>query len=240
VKNDVLKHSEEPNNPWYTPEGLAAAQSGNLMASSDIEASDRYAVDAWMQAPFHAVGILDPALIKVGFGSYREADGGLQMGATLDILRGLGEIPQAVRYPVMWPTNGATVPIGDHWGEYPDPLTSCPGYRSPSGLPVILQVGSGNLAPVVGSHTFLQGKTPLDHCVFTESTYTNPDKAAQELGRAILDQRDAIVLISREPFIPGASYTVSIEVSGQTYSWSFKMEGTSRQSEEGYREADIR
>ena len=240
MKNDVLKHSEEPNNPWYTPEGLAAAQSGNLMASSDIEASDRYAVDAWMQAPFHAVGILDPALIKVGFGSYREADGGLQMGATLDILRGLGEIPQTVRYPVMWPTNGATVPIGDYWGEYPDPLTSCPGYRAPSGLPIILQVGAGNRTPVVGAHTLMRGKTLMDSCVFTESTYDHPDRVARDLGRAILDQRDAIILIPREPLTPGASYTVVIEVDGQIFSWTFVMGESTSQSEDLFMETEIR
>ena len=100
VKNDVLEHGEDEDNSWYTPEGHAAARSGNIMASGNHEAGDDYAIDAWMQASFHAVAILDPALKQVGFGSYREADGGLQMGATLDILRGLSSVPAGMEFPV--------------------------------------------------------------------------------------------------------------------------------------------
>jgi uncharacterized protein YkwD len=225
VKNDILIHNEDLNNQWYTPEGRDAAQSGNLMASYDVESNDQHAIDVWMQAPFHALGILDPRLQKVGFGSYREADGGLQMGATMDVLRGRGEIPLAIHFPIMWPAKGAVVPLSYYWGEYPDPLTSCPGYTSPSGLPIILQVGSGALDPVVNSHIFLQDKTPLENCVFTESTYANPDQEAQDLGRAILDYRDAIVLVPREPLASGTTYTVSMVVDGISYTWTFETAG---------------
>jgi len=89
VKNDVLEHTEDPSNPWYTTEGLAAAQSSNLAGHYDVNTSDEWAIDTWMQAPFHAVGVLDPQLLQVGYGCYREADGGLQMGAGLDVIRGL-------------------------------------------------------------------------------------------------------------------------------------------------------
>lgn len=233
VKNDVLVHNEDTNNDWYTPEGRDAAKSGNLMASYDVNSNDNYAIDAWMQAPFHALGILDPRLQEVGFGSYREADGGLQMGATMDVLRGRGDIPLALNFPITWPANGAVVPLSFYWGEYPDPLSSCPGYNPPSGLPIILQVGAGDRTPVVSSHMFLQGDTSLENCVFTESTYSNPDQAAQDLGRTILDYRDAIVLIPRNPLIPGASYTTSLVIDGQTYTWTFKISETS-QASQGY------
>jgi uncharacterized protein YkwD len=240
VKNDILVHNEDINNQWYTSEGRAAAQSGNLMASYDVESNDQHAIDVWMQAPFHALGILDPRLQKVGFGSYREADGGLQMGATMDVLRGLGEIPLAIHFPVMWPAKGAIVPLSYYWGEYPDPLTSCPGYAPPSGLPIILQMGSGALNPVVSAHMFLQDKTPLENCVFTESTYANPDQVAQDLGRAILDHRDAIVLVPREPLAPGTSYTVSIVVNGITYTWTFETAGVIQESQDPSLATEIR
>ena len=226
VKNDVIQHSEDPSNPWYTPAGSAAAQASNLTCSYGVDASDEYAVNSWMQAPFHAIGMLDPALLRVGYGSYREADGGLQMGAGLDVIRGLGSIPPSVEFPIRWPSDGTSVPLTRHWGEYPSPLTSCPGYSAPSGLPIILQIGPGNLVPNVTSHSFMRGSAPLDHCVFDETNYANPDSSQQSLGRSILDFRDAIVLVPRDPLTPGASYTVSITANGQAHTWSFTVSNT--------------
>jgi uncharacterized protein YkwD len=223
VKNDVLAHEQEEGNEWYTKAGDAAAQASNIMASHNLQTSDFHAIDSWMQAPFHALGILDPALAQVGFGSYREGDGGLQMGATLDVLRGLDQVPSGIQFPIRWPSSGTTVPIGHYWGEYPDPLTSCPGYQTPTGLPIILQVGPGELTPVVDDYGFKQSDQNLESCVFNESTYTNPGSYEQALARAILAERDAIVLIPRFPLTPGATYTVSITVDGENYSWSFKV-----------------
>lgn len=223
VKNNVIQHSEDPNNPWYTRQGLAAAQSSNLVVSPDVNRDHRYALDAWMQAPFHALGIINPALRQVGFGLYREADGGLQMGAALDIIRGVGRVPPYVSFPVKWPADGMTVPLRLHWGEYPNPLSSCPGYNPPTGLPIILQLGPGDVTPVVTAHSFQKGSTPLAHCVFDETSYVNPNPADQSGMRGVLDAHDAIVLIPRSPLEPGASYTVSITVNGQTYTWSFRV-----------------
>lgn len=221
VKNDVLAHTEDPDNSWYTPEGSAAAQSSNLAGHSAVDPSDEWAIDAWMQSPFHAVGVLDPQLLKVGYGSYREADGGLQMAAGLDVLRGLGSLPPGVTFPVKWPSDGAFVPLTSHWTSYPSPLTGCAGYVTPTGLPIILQIGAGDLSPNVSGSSFLRGSTPLAHCVFSELTYTNPDSTQQSLGRNILNARDAVVLIPRDPLTPGTRYTVSITVNGQTHAWSF-------------------
>jgi hypothetical protein len=221
VKNDILIHDEDPGNPWYTPEGQAAARASNLAGHYAVDATYQYAIDSWMQAPFHAVGILDPELYQVGYGDYREADGGLQMGAGLDVIRGLGSLPPSIVFPVIWPADGETVPLTLHWGEYPSPLTSCPGYSDPSGLPIILQIGQGGLTPNVTAHGFSENGTPLQHCVFDETSYSNPDSTQQSLGRAILDSRDAIVLIPRSQLTPGSSYDVTITANGQTYNWTF-------------------
>jgi hypothetical protein len=230
VKNDELQHSEDPDNQWYTPEGHSAAQRSDLAASYNVNASDRWAVDAWMQAPFHALGIIDPQLTVVGYGSYREADGEFEMGAGLDILSGGGQTPQT-EFPVIWPGNGTTVPVLLHWGEYPSPLTSCPGYSGQTGVPVILQIGSGELTPAVSATAFTQGGQPLEHCVFDETNYSNPDAVQQSLGRSILNAHDAIVLIPRIPLSAGTSYTVSVSVNGQTYTWSFSVSESPRASE---------
>jgi len=171
--------------------------------------------------------MLDPGLQQIGYGSYREADGGWQMGATLDVIRGLGAIPPVVSFPVEYPGNGTTIGLRSYLGgEWPDPLTACPGYAAPSGLPLILQIGPGNLIPSVTAHSFMQGATALEHCVFDETNYTNPDSSTQNTGRSILNSRDAIVLIPQAPLTPGATYTVSITANGQMYAWSFMVSNT--------------
>jgi YVTN family beta-propeller protein len=227
VKNDYLGHDEDPSNPWYTPEGQTAAQNGNTMVSSSSTATDSYAIDFWMRGPFHAVRILDPALFQVGFGSYREADGGWQMGATLDVIRGLGTIPSSVSFPIEYPGDGRTIGLRSYTGgEWPDPLSSCPGYATPSGLPIILQIGPGNLVPSVTAHSFKQGSTALEHCIFDETNYVNPDSYTQGVGRGVLSSRDAIVLVPRSPLTAGATYTVSITTNSQTYTWAFTVSST--------------
>jgi hypothetical protein len=221
VKNDFIGHSEDPGNTWFSSEGDLAARTSNLLASSSHTASDLSAIDGWIQAPFHGVGILDPQLGQVGFGSFREQDGGFQMGAALDVLRGLQDLPDSIQFPIAWPGNGASVPITSHTGEYPNPLSSCSGYSSPAGLPIILQIGAGEITPRVTSHSFKLGNLELPHCVFDETSYNNPDNSAESLGRAILNFRDAIVLIPKDPLIPGNTYSVSVTVNGDSHRWSF-------------------
>ncbi len=230
VKNDYVDHSEDPKNTWYTPEGDAAAKSSNLVATSNIYASDAQAIELWMQAPFHAIGILDPELHEVGFGSFREGDGGLQMGASLDVIRGLKTLPAGTAYPIAWPGNNMAVPLTSHLTEYPDPLSSCPGYQRPSGLPILLQIGAGDKTPDVTGYSFKKGAQTLEACLFDETSYQNPDANSQNLGRAVLDSRDAIVLIPRQPLEPGATYTVSITVNGIKYTWSFSVLGAASQT----------
>jgi hypothetical protein len=197
-----------------------------LAASHSTDLSDTAAIDLWIQAPFHAVGVLDPRLHQVGYGSFREADGGLQMGASLDVLRGLGALQAHITFPIAWPGDGSTVALTSHTSEYPDPLSSCPGYSTPAGLPVILQIGAGDQTPDIKAHSLSQGGTALEHCLFDETSYTNSDSSAQDLGRAILGGRDAIILIPRQPLTPGATYTVSISLASGTYTWSFSVADT--------------
>ena len=233
VKTNDVQHTEHPGNPWFTPEGFRAAQSSNLLGTSDETISDQAALDAWMTKPFHGVGMIDPRLSQSGYGSYREADGGVEMGACLDVLQGRHDAPpSSVRFPIMWPADGQTVPFrADSGGEYPDPLASCPGYAPPSGLPIYLQLAPGTEPLRVTAHSLTQSGTVLDHCVYDATSYTNAaDPAGQELGRLVLQMRNAVVIIPRVPLAPGATYTVSITVNGQTHTWSFAVSTTVRPS----------
>ncbi len=231
VKNDVITHWEDPNNPWYTPEGDACGRHANVMVSSSATTSDAYAIDVWMQAPFHAVAMLDPRLLQVGYGAYREAIGKWQMGAALDVLRGLEASARSFAYPVRWPGDGSVIGLrAFQVGEYPDPLAHC-NYTAPAGLPIIVLLGSGSLTPSVTNHQVWQDGTPVAHCAFDETTYTHPtDPDQQQLGRRILDSRDAVVILPKDPLASGARYTVSLTVNGQTYTWSFSVASSSAQA----------
>jgi len=226
VKNDELTHYEDPNNPWYTQEGYEAGRNGNVMCSSNIATSDIYAINLWMTGPFHGLGIVDARLQQVAFGSYREKIGMWQMAATLDVLRGINWSAPAT-YPVFWPANGKTVDLTSFpGGEYPDPLASCPGYTAPAGLPILVQLGNSSVTPAITAHSFKRGTTELDHCIFDETTYTNPDSSQQSLARSVLNMRDAVVIIPKQPLTPGQTYTVSLTNAGTTYVWSFTVANT--------------
>ncbi len=223
VKNEVLAYTEDPATPWYSPEGATEAAKSNLMLSDNATTSDQQALDFWMQKPFHALGLLDPALLSTGFGSFT-APGGpdpYRMGAVVDVRQGLGAIPGAVRFPIKWPDHNTTVYLTSYDGnEQPDPLTVC-GYGPPTGLPIILQLGPGGSSVHVTDDSFKQGNTSLTVCEFDETNYTNPTPALQILGRQILTDSDAVVLIPQQPLTSGLSYTASITANGQKVTWTF-------------------
>jgi hypothetical protein len=167
-------------------------------------------------------------LVISAYGSYREEDGGWEMGGCLDVLRGLGTISPSISFPIRWPEDGATMPYDTYnGGESPDPLSSCNGYSIPSGPPIYFQIGSGNQVPNVTSHSFQLGASVLESCVFDETSYINPNPSYQSLGRSVLNARDAIIIIPRYPLTPSTTYSVSITVNGQVYNWSFTTSGSS-------------
>lgn len=210
----------------YTPEGAIAAANSLLLGSTTSATTDQQTLAFWMQGPFHALGLLDPALQRTGFGSDRNAGGAIiRMAAVLNIITGLDQAsaPQGL-YPIMWPGDRMTVYLRSYTQgtDAPEPLTSCSGYLSPTGLPILLQIGTGSLTTVsVTRSTLKQGAASLEHCVFTENTYLNPDSNLQVKGRGVLAARDAIVLIPRYPLAAGATYTVSVTANGRAYEWSF-------------------
>ena len=177
-----------------------------------------------MQAPFHALGILDPALQQVGFGIDRAPRGRIQTAAGLDVTRGRSTVPQSVSYPIVWPADGASVPLATHTAEYPSPLTSCPGYRAPAGLPLIIQLGPAAPAPQVTGSWITESGQVLAHCIFSEGTYRNRDGGQRELARSILAAHNAIILIPREPLRSGSRYRAVVEVNGLQIDWTFAVD----------------
>jgi hypothetical protein len=221
VAHGVLQHSENRRDTWATPEGATAAAVSNLAGSPLPTESDDWAIDLWMQAPFHAIGILDPSLKRVGFGIEHAKTGKIQTAAGLDVIRGRSAPPFSAAYPIVWPANGASVPIAVHVAEYPSPLTSCPGYQAPTGLPLIVQLGSSGKALHVTRSFITEADRVLEHCIFNGRTYRNPDRVQQQIGRRILAARDALVLIPRQPLRPGSRYRAVVEVNGRLIDWTF-------------------
>lgn len=222
ARNDnAAARTQQPDNPLFTEAGRSAAWNGNIFAMNDGDATYLWAINFWMSAPFHALPILDPALQTVGYGNYRDDLGRVRVAAVLDVLSGRSG-SSAATYPLTFPPHsGQTWITRQTLIEYPEPLTSCPGWRKPAGPPLIVQLGPGHLTPDVTDYSLRRGETDLAVCAFDETTYFNPDDFAQQRGRDILDRRDAVVLIPQRPLEAGQTYTARVEANGQVVEWSF-------------------
>ena len=73
----------------------------------------------------------------------------------------------------------------------------------------------------------------LETCVFDETSYTHPDHETLALGRAILGDRHAVVVMPREPLSAGR-YAVTLSTGDQAYDWSFEGPSTSNASITGH------
>lgn len=223
VKHDEIKHTQNRRRALATPAGADAAAASVLVGSGRGSEPDVWAVDMWMQGPFHALGLLDPSLERVGFGIQRDGGGKIQTAAGLDVVRGRRTMGTRPTFPVVWPANGATVPIGTSTTEYPNPIAGCGDYVLPTGLPVIVQLGSGSVTPRVTASRFMDGKRSMKHCIFDETNYYSGNKVEKRAGREILDAHDAIVLVPRSPLQSGHTYRVVIDTNGQRIDWSFRV-----------------
>lgn len=210
-------HSEDPSDPWYTPEGLRAAQRSDVKGGGEFSGVD--GVDAWINVPLHRLSILYPHLLTVGYGYYCES------GSCAAALASQANSSRTSTgpLPVEFPPDGASVPIGTFSGaEWPDPLTSCPGYSAPVGYPITLQF-DWRLVPQLTAYSVSRDGKPIEVCGFDSSNYNNPDTSTQAWARNILRGSGAVVLMTREPLAHQATYTVSITASGQTYAWNFSV-----------------
>jgi uncharacterized protein YkwD len=217
-----LDHGEDPVSPFYTNEGHAAGQNGNIAATLITMPPYKWAFNYWMSAAFHALPMIDPELQVVGFAEYRDPAAAIEVTGTLDIKRGLGPMPASVKFPIMFPKDGGlTWVLRYSLPEFPFALSSCPGYAQPSGPPIMLQIGKGDLTPGVTGTALTQGDKQLPHCEIDETNYFNPDGRFQKSGRRIIGERDAIILIPQSPLEPDKTYTVRVDVNGASYTWSF-------------------
>ena len=216
-----LVHDEDPSHSLYTAEGALAAKQSLLGGWQGADRSDREIIEDWMAAPFHAVHLLEPRLQRSAYTSTHRPGGELTVAGVINIVGGIGK-KVAVKEPILFPGRGSTVPMTSFLSEVPNPLTACPGYVAPAGLPVLATFPT---APSAAIATFSQGGKALEACVIDRG-YLNPDAGAQATGRQLLTQKNLVMIIPRSPLTAGANYDVSVDggTAGKV-SWSFTVGG---------------
>jgi uncharacterized protein YkwD len=228
IKSNALgaqMHTEDRGAPWYSVEGMRAAQAGDIEQWWGPHPSSRprfgWAIDEWIGSTWHRMWILNPRLRDVGYGEYCENGACV---AVLDVLSRLerdGFTPAAEPAAIEFPPNGAAVQLPSLGDEWPDPLSSCRGFTTPAGLPVTLQLGAMVRARL-SAFSIRRGADAqtLEACGFDSSSYVNPSAADQQRARDIMSQLGAVVVIPREPLLPG-DYAVEMTVNGHSYRWHF-------------------
>ena len=219
----LAAHHEDPSSPHYSAAGAECAAGGKeavgFSQSNDV-AWGRDPINdldgLFYDAPFHRLSLLAPWATVAGFGTY--GNDPRRVGTLA--LRGEGGIGSPL---ILFPTDGSTVPVGqiDSF-EAPDPLTSCPGYKVPIGLPITIQLGSGYRGRMQ-SYSLHGPAGAVETCAFDWLTYRNPDAATQADAREILRAFGAIVLIPRQPLANGV-YKVAISTGRQNFTWSFTVD----------------
>lgn len=211
-------HTENPASPYYTSDGATEAGYSDLALGTAHSSLD--AVNIWLAAPFHAVGVLRAQLTQVAL-----ADDPATGYAGLDVIQGLDYALPAATKPILFPGPGVTTDLVSFGGESPDPLETC-GWSptSGAGLPLIVLLPQ---APAVGLSAALSGPGGVessangDLCVVDEFTYHSSDPIYGPTGASILQGDNAVFLIPRRSLTTG-TYSVSVSQAGQSdIDWSF-------------------
>jgi len=233
-------HTEDPKLLGFSQEGLAAAQHGvGDVSPPGPPESDALYIDGWVNAPFHRTPIIDRHLARIALGRYCE-HGACAAALSCDFgpswtASDINDFPE----PVEFPPDGATLPaaLREFFGEWPNPLSSCPGYGPPTGEPITLQFDS-RFSPNLTGFAVAQNGTQVETCGIDSTNYVNESEFEQNRGRGAL--WDSILLIPRAPLTPGATYSVTVAVEGgppinlgmplwrfvhqtRTYTWSFSV-----------------
>jgi len=224
----ILMHEEDSSKPGYSAAGLKAARASDVVFQPRGKMSEgqlmAQAIEWWISGPFHRAQLVNPELKRVGFGQYCE---GVQCVSAMNTT---SDAPLATvsgrmfAAPIKVPPDGATVKTPGFGGEWPSPVSSCPGY--PSQAPAItLNLGINVPAKVTDAHlTQTSGAaagTIVDTCVYDSDGYTNPNAGDQARAREVLRSFGEVVMMVREALAPGESYRVEMTVNGKPYTWSF-------------------
>lgn len=165
------------------------------------------AIEAWMGTFFHRLPLLDPGLLRIGYGFAGDV-------AVLD--SGSLVAPRQDAWHVVWPPAGASDVPTRFVAELPNPV---PGEdQSTFGYPITLQAGmrADRSAPIVEMSLHEGGENgPTIACWFSSPQQPlNPDCAPM----------DAFCLIPKSPLRAGTKYTVVARMPTEPRElvWSWK------------------
>lgn len=225
VRLGLDAHTEDPHSKYYSEAGMECTQGGQptpgYSRSNDVSwgRDPKDDMDGlFYDAPFHRLSLLAAWATAAGYGSY----GTWPMRAGVLSLRGEGGIGSPL---IRFPTEGSTVPVGEVRSfEVPNPLSSCPGYEIPVGLPITIQFGSGYRGRLL-SYSLRGPDGQVETCGFDWSNYRNPNAAEQAHGRRSLQMFGAMALVPRQPLVNG-HYDVTVNTGRQTLAWSFTVDAS--------------
>lgn len=213
------EHTENPASPYYTTAGAQQAAASDLLPGG--AGSAIHAIDGWLSAPFHAIGMLRLDLTQVAFASDPEGYAGL------NVISGLTGSARQTR-PIVFPGPGMATDLTTFGGEVPNPLETC-GWQNATGqagLPLIALLArtpaTSVTAAIKGPDGTMSTKTG-SLCLVDQFTYHSSDRVYGATGRALLKHDHAIFLIPRGPLATG-KYSVDIQQPGQAaIKWSFSV-----------------
>lgn len=210
-----IAHDEIEGRPGYSPGGDTAGNSGNVAVSSSVDATARDHVELWMTGPFHAIGILRHSLRSSGFGLCTDDDTPTQWhsGGTLDVIRGIDVAAPRPSTPILFPGDGATVPLHSFITEYPNPLAMC-DWTGAAGLPLIAMLPDD----VSSADSSIAGPNgPIETCTL------HTGNVSDGTARSILDGDNAVIVMPREVLADG-DYTTTVNSNGGNVTWSFTVD----------------
>jgi uncharacterized protein YkwD len=196
-------HEEYRDKEGYSPEGQWSGNHANVLSGLD---NPEQSVDAWIGTFYHRLPMLDPELMRVGWGQAGKI-------AVLDISTFVK--PPEREWMVLFPyENMKDVPTKFSKFEWPNPIPDQPDQDF--GYPITLQLGrtkADQPAAEISMH-LLEGKTEVECWFSTPSKPTNPYAVP----------RDAWCLIPKTALKANTSYTVVADwyQPTKTVSWTFK------------------
>ncbi len=240
-------HQEQVGNQWYSAEGQIAGEQGDVVFGSP-RMTDQRAIDGWLLAPFHSFPMLDPRLTTAGFGRFcneRLCVSVLELErpssylsstfrnstdfdperriAVQQTLHGALPPKEVFRQPILFPPEGTEVSTGIfRGGEWPDPLSACPGYSAPTGVIVMASFGN-SFSPEVTEHSLTCDGKAVEVCLVNAEQYKNGSNETRDAGRDDLFFFAGVLMIPRDPIAGGSQCVATLANHGKTHRWSFKV-----------------
>lgn len=215
-------HDEDPASRWFTVEGMIAARSSGLGATTGLAS-----------APFHWFQMGSPWTTIVAPGGFVGAAGGSAEG--LHTRHWPPEerpaTPASVDWPVRWPAPGMVAPGRTHWGEVPRPAAGCPGYTGDAdaddfsgwGFPALVQYDHYGEPVSLRAHSVRVDGAVVESCAYTGGSFHDPEHAGyDDLTNGNLDTFNAVVVLPRKPFPQGAIVEMRLETNYGVTSWEFE------------------